>query len=173
MRKRSIAAGSSSTPSPGRVGTRISPFTGARGSVTMSSALPCRRQAWVSPMPTIPSSVCTRTMRVSIDSRPAPCEILNGCAKGRRSGIVSISVIFTPSVPDALDADGADLVLGNLGHGVGGRVGQEVGRRLLELDERDEDGAGAHRLGDARVAVELAAARDQADAGARVHAEAP
>src|SRR5437867_7894677 len=49
-------------------------------------------------MPTMPSSVCTRTIKVSIDSRSAPCEILNGWAKGRRSGIVSISVIFTRSV---------------------------------------------------------------------------
>src|SRR6185503_17671826 len=61
----------------------------------MSSALPCRRQAWVSPMPEMPSSVWTRTISVSIVSRPAPCEILNGWAKGRRRGMVSISVIFT------------------------------------------------------------------------------
>src|SRR5262245_27846063 len=69
-----------------------------RTRLQMSSALPCRRQACVSPMPEIPSSVWTRTMSVSIVSRPAPWEILNGWAKGRRSGIVSISVIFIRSV---------------------------------------------------------------------------
>src|SRR5712671_1137308 len=47
----------------------------------------------------MPSSVCTRTISVSSDSRSAPCEILNGWAKGRRSGIVSISVIFTAVSP--------------------------------------------------------------------------
>src|SRR5206468_11850879 len=49
-------------------------------------------------MPTMPSSVCTRTISVSSHSRSAPWEILKGWAKGRRSGIVSISVIFTRSV---------------------------------------------------------------------------
>src|SRR6266545_431502 len=38
MRKRSMASGSSSTPSPGPGGTRISPFTGTMGSVTTSAA---------------------------------------------------------------------------------------------------------------------------------------
>src|SRR3989442_2219068 len=136
-----------------------------------SSALPCRRQAWDSPIPTIPSSVCTRTMSVSMVSRSPPCEILNGCAKGRRSGMVSSSVIFKGLVPQALDADGADLVFGDLGHGAAGGVSQEVRRRFFELHERHEHGAGAHRLRDARVAVELAAARGQTDARARVHAE--
>src|SRR5881409_1980856 len=136
-----------------------------------NSALPCRRHAWVSPIPTIPSSVCTRTMSVSMASRSPPCEILNGCAKGRRSGMVSISVIFTGLVPQAIDADGADLVLGDLRHRIAGGVGQEVRRGLLELHERHEHRPGPHRLRDARVGVELAAARDQADARARVHAE--
>src|SRR2546428_8302671 len=136
-----------------------------------NSALPCRRHAWVSPIPTIPSSVCTRTMSVSMASRSPPGEILNGCAKGRRSGMVSSSVIFKGLVPQALDADGADLVFGDLGHGVAGGVSQEVRRRFFELHERHEHGAGAHRLRDARVAVELAAARGQTDARARVHAE--
>src|SRR5713101_4796336 len=138
-----------------------------------NSALPCRRHAWVSPILTIPSSVCTRTMSVSIASRSPPCEILNGCAKGRRSGMVSSSVIFKRLVPQALDADGADLVFGDLRHGVAGGVGQEVRRRFFELHERYEHGARAHRLRDARVAVELAAARGQTDARARVHAEPP
>src|SRR5207247_10995716 len=50
-------------------------------------------------------------------------------------------------------------------------VRQEVRGRLLELHERDEDGARTHRLGDPRVARQLAAPRGHADPRAGVDAE--
>ncbi len=59
-----------------------------------------------------------------------------------------------------LDTDRADLILGDLGGGVVGGVGEEVGGGVGELDERHEEGAGAHRLRHLRIARELTAPRD-------------
>src|SRR5262249_33073778 len=77
---------------PSRRGSKSASIVRTR--LTSVSALPWRRQACVSPTPTIPSSVWTLTMSTSIVSRGPPCEILNGAAKGTRSGIGSILVIF-------------------------------------------------------------------------------
>jgi hypothetical protein len=62
------------------------------------SALPCRRQACVSPMPATPASVWSRTIRTSTTLRAAPCEILVGCRSGTRNGMVSTRVILTPAM---------------------------------------------------------------------------
>src|SRR5439155_26467036 len=73
----------------------------------------------------------------------------------------------------ALDADGADFVLGDLRRGVERRVREEVRRRLLELHERHEERARPHRLRHVRPAHELAAPRLDPEARARREAEAP
>src|SRR5262245_61420537 len=49
---------------------------------------------------------------------------------------------------DGLEADGADLVFGDLGRGVERSVGEEVRRGVRELDEGHEDGAGLDGLGE-------------------------
>src|SRR5438093_11789919 len=60
---------------------------------------------------------------------------------------------------EALETNGADLVLGDLGNRVRGRVRQEVGGRVGQLDERDEDGARAYGLGHVCVPGQLTAPR--------------
>ena len=64
------------------------------------------------------------------------------------------------------------LYSGIFDDGIVGGIREEVRRRVGELDEGDEDGARAHRLGEAREAVELAASRRDADRVAGLHAEA-
>src|SRR5262245_47403770 len=61
-----------------------------------------------------------------------------------------------PRTLQPLQADGADLVFGDLGRGIVSRVGQEVGGRVGQPDEGDEDRAGSNGLGDPRVPGQLA-----------------
>src|SRR5919204_5735505 len=68
----------------------------------------------------------------------APCGGLGTC--GFEGG--------APRLADRLDADRADFVLGDLGRGIAGGIGEEIRRRVGKLHERHEDGARPHRLGE-------------------------
>src|ERR1043165_9072963 len=72
-----------------------------------------------------------------------------------------------------LDLHRAHLVLRDLGRGVVGRVGEEVGGGIRELHERHEDGAAADGLGEPRVAGQFATRGGDPDGLARLDAELP
>src|SRR5439155_26039670 len=144
--------------------------------------LPCARAARGRPAATSPAALRVRNRRRPTEwdaadrLRMGALLLWAGCKSSAASLSRRPASECRPAnelLGQALDADGADLVLGDLRRGVERRVREEVRRRLLELHERHEERARPHRLRHVRPAHELAAPRLDPEARARREAEAP
>src|SRR5262249_29241935 len=106
-------------------------------SVTLALCLPYSSSSSSS----MPRAAATSAM----GSRRARCAISR--SESMEGSLSRRDVEDVSGLADRLDANGADLVFGNLRRGVECRVGQEVGGGVGELYERDEDRALPYRFG--------------------------
>ncbi len=74
---------------------------------------------------------------------------------------------------EAFDGDGADLVFWDLGKGIEGRVGQDIGSRLGKLHEGDKDLARSHGLGDLGVCGQFAPTGRESNRRSSFEAKSP
>src|SRR5580765_8070394 len=135
-------------------------------SVTLALCLPyCSSSSSSMPRPAAISAMGFMRARCAISrsdimGRLSPVEVVARPLSARADGGT-----------DRFDADRADLVFGDLRRRIVGGIREEVRRRVGQLHEGDEDGARAHRLGEAREGLDIAASRRDADRVAGLHAQ--